>query len=71
MNIIGVEVIIMLEKSPFRQYILGTDTQIPLLNNKLARYINFNNAATTPPLKSVIDAITEFATWYSSIHYTF
>jgi len=58
----------MLEKSPFRQYVLGTDTQIPLLNNKLGKYINFDNAATTPPFKSVLDAITEFAPWYSSIH---
>jgi len=58
----------MLGKSPFRQYVIGTETQVPLTSNKLVRYINFDNAATTPPLKSVLDAITEFAPWYSSIH---
>ncbi len=58
----------MLEKSPFRQYVIGTETQVPLASNKLVKYINFDNAATTPPLKSVLAAITEFAPWYSSIH---
>lgn len=54
--------------SLFRQYVVGVETKIPLVNGKLATYINFDNAATTPPLKSVIKAITDFAPWYSSIH---
>lgn len=31
-------------------------------------YINFDNAATTPPFKSVLAAIHDFAPWYSSVH---
>jgi selenocysteine lyase/cysteine desulfurase len=30
--------------------------------------INFDNAATTPPLKSVMTAVREFAPFYSSVH---
>jgi selenocysteine lyase/cysteine desulfurase len=30
--------------------------------------INFDNAATTPPLKSVAEAVREFAPFYSSVH---
>lgn len=58
----------MLDKSPFRKYVLGTETMIPLASNRLVKYINFDNAATTPPLKVVLKAINEFSPWYSSIH---
>ncbi|KRQ86200.1 putative cysteine desulfurase [Caloramator mitchellensis] len=52
----------------FRHLVLGTDTYIPLKNRKWTKYINFDNAATTPPFKSVMEAINYFAPWYSSIH---
>jgi selenocysteine lyase/cysteine desulfurase len=56
------------KKSPFRDLVTGVDTKVPLHSGKLVTYINFDNAATTPPFKSVIDAINNFAPWYSSIH---
>lgn len=31
-------------------------------------YVNFDNAASTPPLKAVMEAVNEFAPWYSSVH---
>ncbi|HSD55905.1 MAG TPA: aminotransferase class V-fold PLP-dependent enzyme [Candidatus Saccharimonadales bacterium] len=31
-------------------------------------YINFDNAASTPPLKSVMQAINDYLPWYSSVH---
>src|SRR5690554_2481004 len=58
----------MIEKSPFRELVIGTETEVPLLNNKLVKYINFDNAATTPPLKVVMELVNKFAPWYSSIH---
>ncbi|MFW6264835.1 MAG: aminotransferase class V-fold PLP-dependent enzyme, partial [Bacillota bacterium] len=58
----------MLEKSPYRQYVVGVETKVPLARNKLGNYINFDNAATTPPLKTVMKELNEFAPWYSSIH---
>ncbi len=52
----------------YKNLIEGTDVRIPLSNGRYTNEINFDNAATTPPLKSVMDAITDFAPWYSSIH---
>lgn len=31
-------------------------------------YINFDNAASTPPLKGVVEAINAYLPWYSSVH---
>lgn len=55
-------------KCNYRNLIVGLNTKIPLLNGTLSTPINFDNAATTPPLKSVMDAINYFSYWYSSIH---
>ncbi|AZO93820.1 aminotransferase class V-fold PLP-dependent enzyme [Iocasia frigidifontis] len=57
-----------LGNSPFRKYILGLETKVPLANGQQTNYINFDNAATTPPLYSVIKTLNDFAPWYSSIH---
>ena len=58
----------MMAKSPFRDLVIGTETLVPLINNQLVKYINFDNAATTPPLKAVMECINNYAPWYSSIH---
>lgn len=52
----------------FRDLVVGVDTKIPLSNGKLVQVINFDNAATTPPFKSVMEELNNFAPWYSSIH---
>lgn len=52
----------------YRDYVVGADTLIPLMNGKMTKAINFDNAATTPPFVSVIKAIVDFSPWYSSIH---
>jgi cysteine desulfurase / selenocysteine lyase len=52
----------------FRNMVVGADSKIPLPNGNIVTAINFDNAATTPPLKAVMNAINEFAPWYSSIH---
>ncbi len=41
---------------------------MPLADGRLAPYINLDNAATTPPLQEVLDAIYEFLPYYSSVH---
>jgi len=48
--------------------VVGVDIPVKLRNGKNVRGINFDNAATTPPLIKVIDEISNFAPWYSSIH---
>ncbi|MDF2568521.1 MAG: sufS 1 [Sporomusa sp.] len=47
---------------------MGTDTKIPIENGKYVTAINFDNAATTPPLCSVLKEISQFAPWYASVH---
>ncbi|MDF2875875.1 MAG: sufS 1 [Sporomusa sp.] len=54
--------------SSFRKLVAGTDVKIPLANGKYVTGINFDNAATTPPLSAVIREITQFAPWYASVH---
>lgn len=55
-------------ESPYRNMIVGADTKVPLGDGSLAPYINFDNAATTPPFVSVLNEIIKFSPWYSSIN---
>jgi cysteine desulfurase / selenocysteine lyase len=52
----------------FRKLFVGLDALIPLLNGDQKRYINFDNAASTPALKAVQDAVDRFLIYYSSVH---
>ncbi len=52
----------------YRSLVAGVETAVPLDNGKFVTAINFDNAATTPPFKSVIKDMSEFLPWYSSIH---
>jgi len=47
---------------------VGLDVQTPSLNGSKIRYINLDNAASTPPLRSVLKAINDFSMYYSSVH---
>nr|MBP7689704.1 aminotransferase class V-fold PLP-dependent enzyme [Thermoflexales bacterium] len=52
-----------------RERVVGIHTRVPLLNNDESRpYINFDNAASTPTLKDVLDTVDQFMLWYSSVH---
>ena len=31
-------------------------------------YVNLDNAASTPPLKNIMQAVNDYAPWYSSVH---
>lgn len=46
----------------------GIDIEVPLLDGTHRRYINFDNAASTPPMKAVLESVNEFANYYSSVH---
>ena len=52
----------------YRDLILGVNTKVPLITGQSVLAINFDNAATTPPFKSVMKDIIDFSPWYSSIH---
>lgn len=52
----------------YRELIYGLNTSVPILNGEMVQYINFDNAATTPPFTSVLDGTINFAKMYSSVH---
>lgn len=51
-----------------KENIVGYDVKVPLLDGSETRYINFDNAASTPVLKPVLEKVNEFMQWYSNIH---
>jgi selenocysteine lyase/cysteine desulfurase len=53
---------------PWRERIVGLDEEIPLLDGRLVRYINLDNAASTPALCEVLDAVQRFLPYYSGVH---
>src|SRR5262249_16334370 len=48
--------------------VVGSDQQVPLLDGSARRYVNLDNAASTPPLVAVRQTVDRFAAWYSSVH---
>lgn len=51
----------------FSRLIYGWDQKVPTKKG-FHRYINLDNAASTPPFKAVMDVIRDEGAWYSSIH---
>ncbi|MBN1667785.1 MAG: aminotransferase class V-fold PLP-dependent enzyme [Anaerolineales bacterium] len=47
---------------------IGLDVEVPLLNGNRRRYVNFDNAASTPALKAAQEAVNQFLNYYSSVH---
>jgi cysteine desulfurase/selenocysteine lyase len=52
----------------WREHFAGVDLPVPVLGGGTVTGINFDNAASTPPLKRVRDAVTAFSEVYSSVH---
>jgi cysteine desulfurase / selenocysteine lyase len=53
---------------PWQARVVGQDAQVPLLGGGRGRYINLDNAASTPPLEEVVEAVQRFLPSYSSVH---
>jgi selenocysteine lyase/cysteine desulfurase len=51
-----------------RERVVGVDADTPLLDGRMVPYANLDNAATTPPLLDVAEAVAEFLPYYSSVH---
>ncbi|UCD65148.1 MAG: aminotransferase class V-fold PLP-dependent enzyme [Candidatus Zixiibacteriota bacterium] len=47
--------------------LLGSDTTVPTLHGP-KKYINFDNAASTPTFTHIAGAVTSFLRWYSNVH---
>lgn len=52
----------------YKNLVYGVNTLVPLADERKVPYINFDNAATTPPFISVMDKINDFCPYYSSVH---
>lgn len=48
--------------------IVGNDQLVPLANGMQSKYINLDNAASTPSFQSVLDYLQRFLPYYSSVH---
>ena len=51
-----------------RNYVVGVNEQIPLLDGRRRPYINLDNAASTPTISLITDKVNEFLKWYSNVH---
>ncbi|MDE4916005.1 aminotransferase class V-fold PLP-dependent enzyme [Methylobacterium sp. 092160098-2] len=51
-----------------RERIVGLDRRVPVLDGSTRRYINLDNAASTPALRNVLDTVNQFMEWYASVH---
>ena len=56
------------EDSPYENMIVGAHSQVRLHDGRYVNVINFDNAATTPPLIAVMNAICRYAPQYASVH---
>ena len=54
--------------SGVREQIVGIHRRVPVLDGSTRPYINFDNAASTPALRGVMDTVNDFMEWYSSVH---
>lgn len=52
----------------WRERIVGVDEKLPRLDGRCGPYVNFDNAASTPPLREVQDAVLRFLPMYSNVH---
>lgn len=51
-----------------QKQVVGLNEEVVLLDGTKTRYINFDNAASTPTLLPVQDKVNEFCKWYSNVH---
>lgn len=54
--------------SKIRGEIVGIATKVPVLDGSRRPYIFLDNAASTPALIKVLQAVNNFMPWYSSVH---
>jgi selenocysteine lyase/cysteine desulfurase len=51
-----------------RKRIVGWERKVPLLDGRSVRYVNLDNAATTPALVDVVETVNNFLPCYASVH---
>jgi selenocysteine lyase/cysteine desulfurase len=51
-----------------RDDIVGLDERVPVLGGDWVPYVNLDNAATTPAMRCVLDAVDDLLAYYGSVH---
>jgi selenocysteine lyase/cysteine desulfurase len=57
-----------IHSTSYHDLYVGLDVQVPLLSGAQRRYVNLDNAASTPSFKHVQQAVDRFLEYYSSVH---
>lgn len=52
----------------YKDLVIGSRSLVELNNKNRVHYINFDNAATTPPFRTVMNRLNSLAPIYSSVH---
>lgn len=47
---------------------MGIDVKVPVRGKRRTRFINLDNAASTPALKPVYEKLKDYLNWYSGVH---
>ncbi len=55
-------------EADYRSRFVGLDVRVPCLDGHERPYVNFDNAASTPPLASVRNTVDRFLDYYASVH---
>lgn len=55
------------KNNDFNELLIGIDSKVDILEGRKLRAINFDNAATTPPFKCVVENIINLSEFYGSI----
>lgn len=51
-----------------RSELVGLDVEVPVLSGERRRYVNLDNAASTPTFRPVMEKVNEFLRYYSNVH---
>lgn len=51
-----------------QKQIVGLNEKVTLLDGSQRVYVNFDNGASTPTVKPVMEKVNEFLKWYSNVH---
>jgi len=51
-----------------RLQVLGVDEMVPTLSGRMVRFVNLDNAATTPVMRAALDAVEATLPHYGSVH---
>lgn len=59
---------VMKQDMTIRRMFVGVDKEAPVYGGPARRYVNLDNAATTPAFTGVLETVNEFLEWYASVH---